>query len=219
MAGALGGAFLLALLVHAAAMVGSGTLSGIVVRRVRFGVGPTVVRVGRLELAPLPLGCAVQFKDGRAELMDDGDEQGDFERSPAMVRLLISLSGCLALLGMALLTLGPSGFAVFLSGFKDFVVLALTPFSDGQAVLTEGFGLARHSDFSQIVGLIAAKLAALNLLPFMGSNGSAALAVVLRRLVPEREPSASLMNLWGLTSVLLALCWLAALGYFFFQLP
>lgn len=171
---------LVALAAHLAAMSFAALGSGVVIREASFGVSKTLFRFARFRLALLPIATYIKVKDSRVESLAPNNLDGAFDRAGTVTQLFISLSGCLALLALAYLALGSSATRAFLSGFQNIIYGALFPMSEAQRLISAGTTFAQANSFFSLLGLVAAKLAAINLMPFPGSNGSTALAVCLR---------------------------------------
>ena len=180
-------------LFHVSAMAACARLLGIGVNRIVFGMGRPFLRLGPVHLAPLPLGGHVQLARS-----DDGPKPPPaacaFDRQPRWKRCLLPLTGPAALLALGCLTLGAAAGPAFADAFGQIVGGALHPFGAAQAHLAAARAWLDGQPLPAVVGMVACKAAAYNLLPFIGSNGvqavygllpaSAADSALSRRLAP-----------------------------------
>jgi membrane-associated protease RseP (regulator of RpoE activity) len=184
---------------HITVMALLGRLLGIAIREVSFGLGPTLLAVGVLRLRVLPLGGAVDFDD--------------FESQPRAVRVLLPLAG-VASLAVVAFALHPSALSSMAHGFAQIVAGALGPTSHAQQLIG---GAARVGmlGFVPLLGMLAAKLAAFNLMPLPAMNGGAALLALLDprpREMPRWKETLVQGSAWLM--VALALAWVVAIGTF-----
>ncbi|GGC64358.1 site-2 protease family protein [Undibacterium terreum] len=204
-------AVVLCILIHTAAIVITARLNKVVIREVSFGAGPSLFRRSRLQIKILPIASSVRFKDTRTELLEEGETEGALDRQKLSVQWLITLSGCLALLILAFAMLGPDAADVFIHAFSVLAMATLSPFSTAQTLLHSAADFILHAPFFNMLSIGAAILAAINLLPLLGTNGSAAILLLLRGLGINKEPSQDVLKIWGGLSLCVGLSWLAAL--------
>ena len=159
--------------IHLLAMAGCARLLGITVRRITFGMGPRIVAVGRVRLCLVPVGGHVQVATA-ADAPTGVPVHGALEGAARWKRVLLPLSGPLALFGLGMLLLGRPALDQFIHAFPQIVGGALSPLGKAQALLHAVPGALRSLSILQILGVVACKFAAFNVLPFLGSNGLAA---------------------------------------------
>ena len=215
----------LALLVciHIGTMAALGHGLGIKVRRISMGFGPPLFSVGIFQLRLLPVAGSVAFKDTRTEDVPDDISPDDFDdafnHKPRAIQVLLPLAGAASLALVALLLHPGSALASISHGFVQIVAGGLSPLGTAQGLIDGGRAFAAQQGFVPLVGMVAAKLAALNLLPLPAMNGGQALLALLKR-DPREDTAPWLQRLieWGLWLwVALALSWLVAIGCFFVQ--
>ncbi len=201
----------LCVLLHMFVIALCGAAFGVTVREISLGLGPTAFRIGLFTFRALPFGGAVRFKDSREEVLDASEMHGALDGRALLVQIVIGLSGCMALLALAVVALQAEGVQAFLNGFVEIVTGALSPMGNAQALLAQAQQRLAGAPFVAVLGLVAAKLAAFNLLPLPAANGGYVIAMIARRV--------GIAKLWpqGLTPVLLlaylaiAISWLWAL--------
>jgi membrane-associated protease RseP (regulator of RpoE activity) len=208
---------------HIAVMAALGRCLGIAVRRVSLGFGPVLLSLGVFELRLLPIAGSVAFKDTRTEEVSDDLPAGYFDdafnHKPRAIQVLLPLAGAASLAGVALLLHPSSALASIGHGFVQIVAAGLSPLGTAQRLIEGARAFAAQQGFVPLVGMVAAKLAALNLLPLPAMNGGQALLALLKRdLREDTSPWLQRLIEWGLWLwVALALSWLVAIGYFFVQ--
>jgi membrane-associated protease RseP (regulator of RpoE activity) len=206
-------ALVLCVVLHLLAMAATGLLLGMELRELSIGIGPSL-KFGRLRAGLLPIGGAVRFRLEDEPDMEAGHEEAfpprgrAFDTAPAWMRLCVVLSGCATLL-LAAFALAPG------QALHDFLVTPAQLYAGiseptegaAHAMLAAGIAFARAQPFGATFALVAAKLAAFNLLPFFGSNGSAVLALIARALGWKREPPQGLLLLWFFATIALLCLW------------
>lgn len=206
--------FILFMLIHISVMAMCARALGIAVRGISYGVGPTLLTVGKSHLKLLPLAGNVVLKDTREETLYDDDRCLDaYNFQPLWKQVLLPLSGVGVLLALSLGIMGASGWDSFVAAFGQIIHGALAPLSTAQALLGDGESFARTHGFALVFALFSLKLCAFNLLPFAGLNGGQALLAIARGGKPYvawEETAAKRLMLPGL-AVLLA--WVAALAW------
>lgn len=213
----------LAVVIHLAAMAVCAIGMGIRVRNVSFGIGPTLLRLGPVHLRLLPVAGSVVLKDSRVEDEGEGDS-GDvmdpanfhdaFNHQPVWKQVLLPLTGAAALVATGVGILGAEGWAAFIRGFAQVVLGALSPLGQAQVYLQSFQAFVGDHGFVAILGLVCAKLGAVNLLPLATFNGGQALVNLAKWGRPEVvwEEAWGRWSLWG--SLLLLGAWVVALGAF-----
>jgi len=198
--------------IHLGTMAVVGSALGAQLLSVAFGAGPTLWRTPRFHLLALPIGGAVRFLHSVDDPVPEGAEHRALDRRPLLAQLATLLSGCAVLLALAVGLLGAGGIAAFLALPAQLFGGAISPFGDAQALLHQAALGVQAAPFSAVLGVVAAKVAALNLLPLQLLNGGAALAVLGRRLgVAGLWPAAAMHALFCVWAAL-ALAWFLALG-------
>ncbi|MBJ2157148.1 site-2 protease family protein [Variovorax sp. IB41] len=209
--------------IHIGTMAALGHGLGIKVRRISMGFGPPLFSLGVFQLRLLPIAGSVAFKDTRTEDLPDDVSADDFDdafdHKPRAIQVLLPLAGAASLALVALLLHPGSALASIGHGFVQIVAGGLSPLGTAQGLIDGGRAFAAQQGFVPLVGMVAAKLTALNLLPLPAMNGGQALLALLQR-GPHDDAPPRLQRLieWGLWLwVALALSWLVALGFFFVQ--
>lgn len=193
----------LAVTVHVLGMTAAARLAREPVREAGLFVGPRLfgarVLGVSLRVGLVPLGGWVAL---RRELRD----------LPTARAVFLAVAGPLALLGLGALTLGVSQAAAEVGrGFGQVFLGALSPQAFGASALLALHDLATRDGFAPL-GVIAAKLAAFNLLPLPGLNGAVLLDRVTRRL-PLPQAARERVSTLGLGVLgLLLLGWALALA-------
>lgn len=165
--------------VHVSALALSATVAGVAIHEIRYGFGPVLLRFGRYRVAMLPLGGFVKMKDSREQQSVSEATHDAYNCQPRWKQALIPLGGSAALLLLALLLLGDDGWRAFLDGFFQVLAGAAAPLSEAQRLLGTFADYLRARPFLDVLGLCAAKMAAVNLLPVPILNGGAAILALL----------------------------------------
>lgn len=159
--------------IHLMAMAVSARALGIMVRTITFGIGPQVFALGRFRLSLFPAGGHVRLAMS-ADATEKEPVVGTLDRAARWKRVLLPLSGPLVLLGVGTVMLGAAAIDQFSQAFTQLVGGALSPLGKAQDLLQDATIVFGHVSAAQVLGITACKFAALNLLPFPGSNGLAA---------------------------------------------
>lgn len=195
---------------HVAAMAACARLLGIGVNRIVFGMGPPVLRLGLVHVAPLPLGGHV-----RLARSDDGPKpppaDRTFDLQPRWKRCLLPLAGPAALLALGYATLGAAAGPAFADAFGQIVGGALHPFGAAQGQLVAARAWLDGQALPAVAGMVACKVAAYNLLPFIGSNGVQAVYGLLPASAADAPLSQRLAPVLLAVALVLAGGWLLAL--------
>ncbi len=204
----------LALAIHLGAMALCARAMGICVRSVSYGVGPTLLRLGRLQVQPLPLSGYVTLKDSREELLGPGELGDAFNHQPVWKQVLVPLAGPAALVAAGIAILGAEGGASFIRAFAQVILGAVSPFGQAQEYLHSFQAFVGQHGFVAVLGLLCAKMAAFNLLPLPTLNGGQALVNLVKWGRPEAGWEQAL-GPWSSVAILLLMgAWLLAAGYF-----
>jgi membrane-associated protease RseP (regulator of RpoE activity) len=191
----------------------SGTIAIAVSLRVPFDevalfVGPRLLHITRggveYRLNAIPLGSHVRFV------------RPAYDTTSVLKLVPLVLAGCAATFAMALLCL-PSGDAVQMltNGFKQFVVGAVRPRSQGAELVRTAVEFAHEHGFIAVLGATAAKSTAFNLLPIPNLAGGMAIMTILRPLWRNEGVSVALMTIGVLLTLALVVCWGVAIVYAF----
>lgn len=188
--------------VHVLALAAGGTALGLRVSEIGFGFGHQWLKRGRLRLGVLPLGGYVRF----TQLPEDA--------LSVPAQLLLVSTGVAALLVASLALLGSPAIGAFVDGFRQWLVGAASPLGAAQPMVAAMRRQALEGPFLVTLGLAAAKVAAVNVVPWPSTNGGQALAIVGRRLgLAKRWPDSWSNALQTLTLVVFA-AWLVALAWY-----
>ncbi|GAQ29722.1 MULTISPECIES: site-2 protease family protein [Ralstonia] len=208
-------AFIVALalctLLHLTTFAAVGTALRIPVREMSLGFGPQLFRLGRLRVRLLPVGGHVRFKDLGEDGLTEDDLLGALDTQPLWMQLALSLSGTVTLLLVALVLLRLEALPAFINGFAQIVLGALSPVGDAQTLLAQAHQAILQLPFTALLGYVAAKFAAFNLLPLPVTNGGQALTFIGRRLGLGRIWPARLTHILVLAHLALGLSWVGAL--------
>ncbi len=213
----LAAAFLVCIVAHLLTMALIGRATGVTLQVIGLGTGPVVLRLGMLHLGMFPVGGHVRFLDSRMEEVPAERLKFAFDRRSPEEQILIILSGCLLLVIVASVVLGDDFLALFISAPAQVFAGAVSPFGEAQRLLQTAEAYATASTFVALVGIVAAKLAAINLLPLPLFNGGMAVAVLARRLGSERWWPQAVSRTLIVLYVGCVLSWLLAVGVFFVQ--
>ncbi|AVJ28420.1 site-2 protease family protein [Achromobacter spanius] len=194
-------------LVHVTVMAFAGRALGVALDELSFGLGPRLLRAGKLSIRLLPVGGAVRFQTA-----DDADvDPQHLEAQPLWAQLFIGASGCFALIALACALLGGMvGVQALVDGFANIVSGALSPLHTAQALLARVDTAAHGLPFPMLLGLTAATTAALNLLPLPGANGGYLLGALGKSAGLSKHWPASLTQILLLAYMALAASWLVA---------
>lgn len=167
---------------------------------IRFHQGPSLwafrFRGIRWSFGPLTFGTSASFKRSDSRGLDD--EENPFPGLSFPRRLILSAVGCYGAILLALVFLLPSrGLAEIGSGFEQVVNV----FSARQRVVAF-FTLLQAEGFWTALGVLSAKAAALNLLPFPAMSGFNLLREVWGSMGEPRKPSERFMS-WSFTVMIL----------------
>lgn len=204
-------AILLCVVVHLAAIAWLARYLGITVREVSIGLGPTLVRGKGFRLGLFPVGGYVRLRSIHEEDVPVDEVRSTLEGASVIKQFAVALFGCLVLLVLACVLAGSHALAAFLNMPTQIVAGAIPPFETAQKLLIETSTFLRDAPATLILGVVAAKFAALNLLPLPALNGGAALGVLGRasgiaRVWPQAATNALLFVWLGLLAL-----WLLAL--------
>jgi membrane-associated protease RseP (regulator of RpoE activity) len=199
---------------HISALALMGVMFGVSLREISFGFGKAILIRGKLTLRAVPIGGFVKFKDTRSESIsheEDPEVEDAFNHKPRVVQATIPLAGAGALVLVAALAQPASGVSEVIAGFRQILTGALGPLSTAQTYIHATYALTEDYGFWALFGVLAAKVAAFNLLPFPWTNGGQAILALLRsdrRATPSWQerltqiaiwPFLTLISLWALS--------------------
>jgi membrane-associated protease RseP (regulator of RpoE activity) len=227
-------AIFLASVAHVGAMALVGWRVGATVEEVSLFFGPELIRIRyrgvSYRIGAIPAGGYVRFKGDRAKLKSAEEillaadmEPPGFSDLHPLKRVVIVASGCAAQLVLAALCLGPLAAVHSLGrGFVQLIPFApWTPpwVPEGKELANRFVSLFRHGPFRVALGVLAAKLAAANLLPLPPLNGGVIIMQLLgwRKGLPEKvEFAATYMGL--LVALILYGYWILQFAMMLLQL-
>jgi membrane-associated protease RseP (regulator of RpoE activity) len=210
---------------HVSTMAFVGWALGATLEEVSFGFGSPCLhyRVGRVQfrLGVIPMGGYAKFKGdqepakSREEILFAADmEPPGFNDLHPLRRATVSASGCLALVVLAAFCLGPwHSVRSVARGFAQLVPFApWTPswVPEGRELAGRCFSLLKTGPYRIVLGVLAAKMAAANLLPLPPLNGGVIILTLLEwnRRLPEKV-LAALTTLGVLGAICLMIYWVA----------
>lgn len=212
--------FILFMLLHISTMAVCARAFGICVRKISYGVGPTLLTVDKVSIKLLPLAGNVVLKDTREETLYDDDPCLDaYNFQPLWKQVALPLSGVAVLLALSLGILGASGWHSLVAAFGQIINGALAPLSVAQELLGVGETFARTHGFALVFALFALKLCAFNLLPFAGLNGGQALLAIARGGRPFVAWEETLAKWLLLPGLAILLAWATALAVYCWRAP
>lgn len=202
--------------IHILAIAAVGHRLGVSVRTVSLGFGPLLWSRGVFQLRALPLGGSVQFKDTRetgepfdapADYFDDA-----FNHQPRKAQILITLAGVAALAVVALVLRQGAAVPSMAHAFTQYFEGATDPLSTGRQLIGGAHAFAVQQAFLPLVGMLAAKMAVLNLLPLPAMNGGQVLLTLMTKDLRETPAWQHKLAIAGVCVTLaLAAAWLGAL--------
>jgi hypothetical protein len=193
--------------IHVTAITAAGFVSGVSIRQISFGV------------RAFPFAGWVKFKDTLADECVDTSaartSHDAYNHQLRIVQAAIPLAGPASLVAVALVLGYERSLSEVLTGFRQIFAGSLQPLSVAQAYISATQSFAANGGFGVLTAVLAAKLAAFNLVPLPMLNGGQALLALLRK--PGDEPAAwetSLLKWAMLPWCALLLCWLVAFVYY-----
>jgi|SRR5688500_4705614 len=182
-------------------------------RLLAFRVAGCLVRINWL-----PMGGYVKFHAMDETVAATPADDPYFERGYLRLRpwqkVVLNLSGPLAVLTLAVAALGPAAaLREFVEGFVQHVEGALAPRTRGRELLAGYFRLLEQKQYTTALGVLAAKISAGNLLPVPTTNGGTALVELLAwvRGAPLRPRTAANLQVAGILVLFaFAVAWVIA---------
>lgn len=186
--------------------------AGVAVRHYCLGMGPTIARWKRFTLKLFPAGSSIEFKlDSDADIANDPEHDHTLDRQSTAVRLALIVAGPLACLLGAFCLIPNEAWHGFLKTFGQ-LVAGIFNLGATRSMLAAGQQFVLQQGRWAFIGLLLAKTAAGNLLPFPTSNGGQALLVLTGKPLAVLYNS-RLVNIWAQAGVSLMLCWTAVMLY------
>ena len=203
--------------IHLITMAFCAWVLGITVRMITFGIGPQILTLGLFRFSLIPVGGNVRL--AMLSDMPEGDfATGALDRAERWKRVLLPLSGPLALLGVGVILLGRPAFDQFLQAFPQLLGGTISPLGTAQDLLHDASKTLRSLSTIQVVGVSACKVAAFNLLPFLGSNGLAAATAWLPQVTLDGKVMMRFQSMLILPFTLLLMAsWSLATAAFLFS--
>lgn len=175
-------AFFVCTFVHLAAIAASARLTGVSIRTFSLGFGPRLLELGRFRLGAIPTGGFVRFLDSREGEVSPGQIHAAFDSKSTTIQLFILISGCVVLAGASIGIEGRPALQALADAPLQFLAGAISPLDAAQDLLRSMSAYSRSASFTSLLAMVAAKMAAINLLPFPVCNGGAAVAAIARAL-------------------------------------
>ena len=208
------------MLIHVSVMALCARAFGITIRRIAYGVGPTVLSIGKAQIKLLPFAGSVVLKDTREETIYDDDGGNDiYNERPLWQQIAVLISGVAVPLILSLGLLGAQGWPSFTGAFAQIISGALAPLGTAQQLLGDGAAFARDNGFAMVFALISLKLCAFNLLPFGGLTGGQVLMALARGGKPYVSWEENVSKWLLLPGLAVTLAWLVAFGFYCWSQP
>ena len=204
-----------AMIFHTSGLFLAGRLAGATISEVGIFTGPEIMKIEvyglpfRLNL--FPLGSYIKFD------ADQSPARGKrLDEINPLIRALIAASGCIALLALAAISLGPRAtLHQTVTGFSQIVSGGLSPIANGTRLLQRLWQFAATEPLLATVGLVASKEAAFNLLPLPVFNGGDIILNLVTLVKPISSSLRDKLNIVGLLlMIVIWISWLAALIWF-----
>jgi membrane-associated protease RseP (regulator of RpoE activity) len=205
------------LIIHISTMALFLRLSGVSIVEISYGVGPTILRKGKVSAHLVPISGYVKALDSRDDELSEEERRHALNHQSAFVQAFLPLSGCIVVLLFSFAIIGVDGLSLFVSAFKEVVVGALHPLSFGQEYINRTLGYFQEKSLVSIIAAVHIKLAALNLLPLTTLNGGQALVAVFKHGKPAAkwELPATIISL--ILAFVLMTSWSVAVLYYVWQ--
>lgn len=205
--------FFLLVTIHLVVIALTARLLGVQVTELSIGYGPQIISLKNVSIKPLIIGGLVRMFDTRSYEFEEGDIVKAYDRKNSFVRAIIPLSGSLALLLIGFFIFGLETTNHFINGFFQIFQGTMNPTSSAIDILSGIEVYFAENDTLTIFGMLAIKLAALNLFPLPHLNGGAALLELSS--LPEKVKEI-IYRLGGVASLGVIISWLFALSTFLF---
>ena len=193
-----------ATLVHLVAMLASGRLAGLLPVEFVYGLGPQLLG---LQIGPIRLGIRALLVGGFVRYAGSEDEPGPpgqmtLESCPLAIRAAVELSGCALLfaVGGFLLGLDRASRELWL-GFAQVTRGVVSP-SGAVEMCGDAIATLISATWTTSLGLVAVKMAAVNLLPLPPSNGGNALLAICAAALDIRRSTRRRVVVVGLCGII-----------------
>lgn len=188
-------------------MAAAAWLVGAPLTKIGLFFGPTMkeFKLGNVVLAVsyIPYGGYIKCSD-------------DFQKVHPIKQIFIPICGCLVLLILAMGVFGSyEAFQKFVRGWYQVLSGAFSPRVIGANLLVKLYKFAVENSFVMILGLVASKLASMNLLPLPSLNGGYIILTLLNWIKPMSLKLRDLLQQLGFAVTLMGhACWIVAFYYF-----
>ncbi len=175
---------------------------------VSLGFGPTLFETEGYCLKAIPLGGSIKVLHTEIDIVTESESHTAIDQRSTTEQLAVTLSGCISLLLLAVALNGMDVLDAFIKFPSQILAGAASPTDIAQTLLQSTAFALQDPVFSDTLALVAAKFAALNLLPLPLINGGAAIALLAKRV--------GLSHWWPEAAThLLLLVWLGLLSSWF----
>ncbi|MFJ2988279.1 site-2 protease family protein [Collimonas sp. NPDC087041] len=172
--------------VHLVAIASVGKAIGVSIRKFSLGFGPTIFQFGIFRIGAIPTGGYVRFRDSQEEPVPPEEMKSSLSGRSSVEQIVISLSGCVVLLSIGITLAGTSGFQAFMDLPLQVFVGASSPLDKAQTLLKNSSSFVQSAPIGILTGILCAKYAALNCIPFPATNGAVTIAILGRRFNAEK---------------------------------
>lgn len=206
------------MLAHTAGLVLASRLAGASISEIGIFIGPTLFKINirgvALKLNLLPTGSYVKYDADEPDRRRATRSKRLEDLNP-LTRAVIASAGCLALLLVAVVYLGPSAaIRHTVSGFSQIISGTLSPLEHGARLLQLLYQFASTMPLPATLGLVASKEAAFNLLPLPVFNGGDIILNLINLVKRIPDLVIERLNMFGfLLMIAIWACWLIALVY------
>ena len=204
------------MLIHISTMATFLVISGVKIKEVSYGAGPTLFKVGKFKFQPIPVNGYVKALDSREGELEEDEKLKALNHQSTLTQFFAPISGCIFVLLLSYLVLGNAAIDSFISAFKEIVLGALNPISFGQELIQGSHEFIKQSSLITVIATIQIKLVAFNLLPLTVFNGGQAVV----NLIKMGKPTASWEIKAAQISIFLALglfvSWAFSITYYVF---
>ena len=201
-------AMVICTVLHIGSMAIAGWIIGAPIERISLFFGPLIhsikIRGVSFDVRAYPFGGFVRFDDDA------------FTKIHPIRRAFVAALGCASLLLLSVAVLGFSqGFHRLGTGFYQVFAGALFPRSVGAKLLLNLYHMTAQGQIINTIAVIAAKMAAVNLLPLPNVNGGEILILLISTILPVSERLRGRLYVIGFVIFLpVLLLWLIALLFF-----
>jgi membrane-associated protease RseP (regulator of RpoE activity) len=213
------GLALIITLVHLGGFVIAALLARVPIEEIRFFYGPKLLR-WKIGSTTLSIGCIPGGSVSCKKIEEAGGavDQRSFEGLPTYWRVAIIASGPLALFALGSVCIGSAETArSFVRGFQQVIIGAILPLSEGHSLVAKTVEIFQSKGFVVVLGILASKMTAQNLLPIPPANGGQLLLELLGNRF-RNSRARYVTTFFGLfVFILMLIGWLIAVGKFIFE--